>query len=175
MWKPVKQPIGKLWKSVEKVSWSPFSVSLEHELITYIVEPSKKSSTLFSPELEVPNSLALQNTRSFWELFPIGWLFCFLIWFPQGESHLDKISVNSVVAIHVNSFTECVFKHASCEMWDVVRCFSILMVSMLWKFSWSCSNATNCFQNVMSYVCVIWIVPVLSVLLFPSVLKLLIQ
>lgn len=82
--------------------------------------------------------------------------------FPQGESHLDRISVNSHVVIHVNSFTECAFRRAShegkCEM---CRCFSILVVSMLRLFSWpvqmllTASKMLNCV--------VIWVVPVLSV------------
>lgn len=52
-------------ESSEKVSWSPVSVSLEHELINNTVEPSKKSYRLFLPEVEVSKNLAVQNSWSF--------------------------------------------------------------------------------------------------------------
>lgn len=64
----------------------------------------------------------------------------FALWFcfPQGESHLDKISVNSHVVIHVNSFTECVLRRASREeKWEMCRCLTVSVVPRLTLFSWS--------------------------------------
>lgn len=92
----------------------------------------------------------------------------FVVWFsfPQGESHLDEISVNSHVVIHVNSFTEHAFRRAShgekCEM---CRCFSISVISISWPVQ-MLLTASKMLNHV-----VIWIVPVLSVFLFPSILK----
>lgn len=141
---------------------------MKHELINYIAEPRQKSYGLSLPELEAPESWALQNSWSLWRLFA-GY---FAVWFcfPQGECHLDKIPVNSHVVLHVNSFTEGVLSRASHkEKWGICRCLTVLGVPMLRLFSWSvqiiaASKMLNCV--------VIWLVPMLSVVLFLSVLKL---
>lgn len=66
-------------------------------------------------------ALFARTRRHFGELLPICELFCF----PQGESHLDRVSVHSHVVTHVNSFTESALRHVShgekCEVWQGVQ------------------------------------------------------
>lgn len=95
--------------------------------ISYIVEPSKKSYRLSLPELDIPEGLTVQNSRSLWRI--ISYLRIILrsdFASPRENPIWTEISVNSHAVIHVNSFTECAFRHASheerCEMG---RCFSV--------------------------------------------------
>lgn len=129
------------------MSYCPISVSLKHEFINYIGKPSKKSYRLFWPELEVPRSVAVQNSWSFW-IIDSYLLIILLSDFPfLGENpiwttyQLTALMSSMLIALlSLYSDILAMKRNVRCG-----RCFNTSMVSNALTIFSVCSNAVNCF------------------------------